>query len=282
MTILDGKTVANKIREQVADRVARIRQEEGVRLSLAVVLVGDDPASLVYVRNKEIAAEEAGILSRTVRMAANATTQEVRQAIEALNRDDTVHGIILQLPLPPQCDATQLQEAIMPQKDVDGLTALSKGCLSKGMPCLTPCTPKGVLRLLQAYSISPAGKHAVVVGRSNLVGKPLASLLLAENATVTVCHSQTQNLAAICQTADILCTSVGKPHLIGAEYVKEGAVVVDVGICRQDGKLLGDVDFDEVAPRCLYITPVPGGIGPMTVAMLLENTLEAYRMAKRS
>ena len=283
MTILDGKATAAEVRAEVAAQVQQIYARSGRVPGLAVVLVGDDPASQVYVHNKEMACAEVGILSRTVRMPATATTTEVLAAILALNADPSIDGIIVQLPLPPQCDAHRLQDAIDPAKDVDGLGAVQQGYLAKGGYCaLTPCTPTGVVALLQRYGIALEGKHAVVVGRSALVGKPLAGMLLAHNATVTLCHSHTADLPAVCRSADILCVAVGKPHLVGAEWVKEGAVVVDIGIKRLGDRLQGDVDYDAVAPRCSYISPVPGGVGPMTVAMLLANTVRAYQLAHES
>lgn len=283
MTILDGKATAAEVRAEVAAQVQQIYARSGRVPGLAVVVVGDDPASQVYVHNKEMACAEVGILSRTVRMPATATTTEVLTAILALNADPSIDAIIVQLPLPPQCDAHRLQDAIDPAKDVDGLGAVQQGYLAKGGYCaLTPCTPTGVVALLQRYGIALEGKHAVVVGRSALVGKPLAGMLLAHNATVTLCHSHTADLPAVCRSADILCVAVGKPHLVGAEWVKEGAVVVDIGIKRLGDRLQGDVDFDAVAPRCSYISPVPGGVGPMTVAILLANTVRAYQLAHES
>lgn len=276
--ILDGKTLSATIRDQLAQECAQLRARYSHEVGLAVVLVGDDPASAVYVRNKVEACARVGILSRVVRLAATSSTADVREAIETLNADDTIHGIIVQLPLPAQCDTDALLCAIDPGKDVDGLTPTQRGYLSMGLPCYVPCTPLGVMRLLAAYHINPDGQNAVVVGRSNLVGKPLASLLTRANATVTLCHTHTRDLAEICRRADLLCVSVGRAGLITPDMVREGATVVDVGITRANGRLLGDVD-EAVQTKCAYFTPVPGGVGPMTVTMLLHNTLQAYRNA---
>ena len=280
MTILNGKETAAILYRQLAQRVADINRTDGRAPGLAVILVGDDPASQVYVSNKEKACARVGIVSRTVRMPADTDTAQVLAVIEALNADDYIDAIILQLPVPPQCDTHLLQDAIAPAKDVDGLSALQKGRLTKGDPrALVPCTPAGVMALLQQYGVALDGRRAVVVGRSALVGKPLATLLSDADATVTLCHSHTRNLAAVCREADVLCVAAGRPHLIGADCIKEGAVVVDIGITRTDNGLVGDVDFAAVAPHCSYISPVPGGVGPMTVAMLLSNTIRAYTMA---
>ena len=245
-------------------------------ITLAVILVGDNPASKVYVANKVKACAEVGYLSRHIVLPADCAEQDVLREIEALNADPAVNGILLQLPLPPQCDETRLLAAIDPDKDVDGLHVVQRGRLFCGLPALLPCTPYGVMKLLEAYGIDPCGKHAVVVGRSNLVGKPLAMMLLNANATVTVCHSRTAGIADVCRQADILCVAVGKPGFVTADMVKEGATVIDVGINRTEAGLKGDVDFEAVAPHCAYITPVPGGVGPMTVTMLMRNTLTAY------
>ena len=279
MILIDGKktaaTVRAEIREEARAAVARYADP----ICLAVILVGDNAASKVYVANKIKACAEVGYESRHIVLPADSTEECVREEIEALNRDPAVHGILLQLPLPAQCDETRLLAAIDPAKDVDGLHVVQRGRLFCGLPSLLPCTPYGVMRLLEAYGVDPAGKRAVVVGRSNLVGKPLAMLLLSADATVTVCHSRTADLAAVCREADILCVAVGRPRFITADMVKEGATVIDVGINRTPEGLVGDVDFDAVAPRCAYITPVPGGVGPMTVTMLMRNTLTAYLAA---
>lgn len=277
MIVLDGKETARKVRENLRAKVREEEEKYGVPITLAVILVGDYAPSQIYVANKIKACAEVGMTSRCVRLPATTTAEELAAVIRSLNGDEGVHGVMLQLPLPAGLDEREMLALIAPEKDVDGLHVVQRGRLFAGLPALKPCTPLGVMTLLAAYDIPVAGRRAVVVGRSNLVGKPLAMLLLAADATVTVCHSRTEGLAEICRTADILCVSIGKPHFITADMVKPGAVVVDVGINRVDGKLMGDVDYDAVAPLCSYITPVPGGVGPMTIAMLLGNTVEAYR-----
>lgn len=272
MKIIDGKAVAADIRAQLKDRIGRSGKEVG----LAVVMVGDNPASRVYVRNKEKACRETGILSRTYELPEGVSQPELETLIVSLAADERVHGILLQLPLPEGLDAGSALAKIPPSKDVDGFSAENLGKLVRGERALVACTPLGVMKLLESAGISPAGKRAVVLGRSETVGKPLALLLLNADATVTVCHSRTENLKEICREADILVSAVGKPGFVTEDMVKEGAVVIDVGINRgADGKLCGDVDFERVAPRTSYITPVPGGVGPMTVAMLLCNTAAA-------
>ena len=272
MKIIDGKAVAADIRAQLKDRIGRSGKEVG----LAVVMVGDNPASRVYVRNKEKACRETGILSRTYELPEGVSQPELEALIVSLAVDERVHGILLQLPLPEGLDAGSALAKIPPSKDVDGFSAENLGKLVRGERALVACTPLGVMKLLESVGISPAGKRAVVLGRSETVGKPLALLLLNADATVTVCHSCTENLKEICREADILVSAVGKPGFVTEDMVKEGAVVIDVGINRgADGKLCGDVDFERVAPRTSYITPVPGGVGPMTVAMLLCNTAAA-------
>ena len=272
MKIIDGKAVAADIRAQLKDRIGRSGKEVG----LAVVMVGDNPASRVYVRNKEKACRETGILSRTYELPEGVSQPELEALIVSLAADERVHGILLQLPLPEGLDAGSALAKIPPSKDVDGFSAENLGKLVRGERALVACTPLGVMKLLESAGISPAGKRAVVLGRSETGGKPLALLLLNADATVTVCHSRTENLKEICREADILVSAVGKPGFVTEDMVKEGAVVIDVGINRgADGKLCGDVDFERVAPRTSYITPVPGGVGPMTVAMLLCNTAAA-------
>ena len=272
MKIIDGKAVAADIRAQLKDRIGRSGKEVG----LAVVMVGDNPASRVYVRNKEKACRETGILSRTYELPEGVSQPELEALIVSLAADERVHGILLQLPLPEGLDARSALAKIPPSKDVDGFSAENLGKLVRGERALVACTPLGVMKLLESAGISPAGKRAVVLGRSETVGKPLALLLLNADATVTVCHSRTENLKEICREADILVSAVGKPGFVTEDMVKEGAVVIDVGINRgADGKLCGDVDFERVAPKTSYITPVPGGVGPMTVAMLLCNTAAA-------
>ena len=274
--IIDGKQTAAQVRAEVKQGVEQAVAQYGTPISLAVLVVGENPASAVYVRNKIKACAEVGIRSIEVRLPESATDEDILVEIERCNADDSIHGILLQLPLPPHCHEQDLLAAIHPDKDVDGLHIVQRGRLFCGLPALLPCTPYGVMTLLSAYGIDPKGKHAVVVGRSNLVGKPLAMMLLNANATVTVCHSRTVDLPAVCRTADILCVAVGRAGFITEDMVKPGAVVIDVGINRVDGKLCGDVDYDAVAPKCSLITPVPGGVGPMTVAMLMKNTLTAY------
>lgn len=273
--ILDGKAVATTIRAEVARGVAEL-EGRGIPVRLDVVLVGDDPASATYVRMKQKDCDEVGIESRAHRFPANASQEELAALVEELNADAAVSGFFTQLPLPEGLDPLPLISAIDLSKDVDGLSPLSVGRLSIGLPSLLPCTPHGVVQLLKRSGVEIAGKEAVVIGRSNLVGKPLAQLLLRENATVTVCHSRTENLPAVARRADLLVVAAGRREFVGAEYVKDGAVVVDVGIHGRDGGgLVGDVRFEVVEPLASYISPVPGGVGPMTRAMLLYNTLQA-------
>jgi methylenetetrahydrofolate dehydrogenase (NADP+) / methenyltetrahydrofolate cyclohydrolase len=278
-TIIDGRAVAARVRAEVAIDVAALTEQLGRPPGLATILVGDDPGSAIYVANKRKACAEAGIADHHQHLAADATQEEVRDLIEACNRDPEVSGILLQLPLPKSLDAAALTGLIAPGKDVDGLTPISAGRLSQGTPGLRPCTPLGVIELLDANGVPLEGAEAVVVGRSDLVGKPLAALLLARNATVTVCHSRTRDLAAVCSRADVLVAAVGVPRLLGAEHVKPGAAVIDVGMNRTEEGLRGDVDFEPAAERAGLITPVPGGVGPMTIAMLLRNTVTAARLA---
>ena len=278
MTVLDGKAVAKAVREEIK-KEAELLAEKGETIGLAVILVGENPASQVYVRNKEKACAEVGISSLVVRMAESSTQNEIIAEVERLNSDDSINGIIVQLPLPKGIDENAVLERIAPHKDVDGCTPYQKGLLWTGRPSLIACTPYGVIKILEHYGISPSGKSAVVVGRSNLVGKPLAQLLLDRNATVTLCHSKTPDLKAVTKSADILCVAIGKENFITADMVKEGAVVIDVGINRTEKGLRGDVDFEEVKDKASFITPVPGGVGPMTVTMLLYNTLKAKQLS---
>jgi methylenetetrahydrofolate dehydrogenase (NADP+) / methenyltetrahydrofolate cyclohydrolase len=275
--VIDGKAVAAAIRAEVGEEVARLVREGGSRPGLATVLIGDDPASTVYVAAKIRACEEVGIKSIHHHLPADIPCDEALALIDALNADPKVSGILCQLPVPDHLDAAELTNRIDPGKDVDGLTIASAGRLSLGLPGLRPCTPLGVLRLLAEADVDPAGRHAVVIGRSGLFGKPMAQLLTTADATVTLCHSRTRDLPAISRQADILIAAVGKPHLIRADWVKQGATVIDVGITRTPDGLLGDVDFNSVRPLAAAITPVPGGVGPMTIASLLENTLTAHR-----
>ena len=276
MQILEGKAVAAKVLAEVRAGVAALTARTGVQPTLAVVLVGEDPASQIYVRNKKRAADDVGIASRDFLFPAGCSQAELSETIRKINGDSSVHGILLQLPLPKGLDENEAVNAIAPAKDADGLHPMSLGNLLAGKPSMVPCTPAGCLEILDHYGILLEGAEAVVVGRSRLVGKPLAQLLLARNATVTMCHTRTRDLAGHCRRADILCVAAGKPRFITGDMVKEGAVVIDVGVNRLDtGKLAGDVDFDSAAKRARAITPVPGGVGLMTVAMLMRNTLLA-------
>src|ERR687895_1502492 len=273
--ILDGKAVAATIRSEVAEGVAELR-ERGIPVRLDVVLVGDDPASATYVRMKQKDCAEVGIESKAHRLLASTPQGELATLVERLNAEAAVSGFFIQLPLPGGLDPLALISAIDPAKDVDGLSPLSAGRLTVGLPSLLPCTPHGVVQLLKRSGVEIEGREAVVIGRSNLVGKPLAQLLLRENATVTVCHSRTRDLLGVARRADVLVVAAGEREMIGAEHVKEGAVVVDVGIHRSEqGGLVGDVRFDEVERRAAWISPVPGGVGPMTRAMLLHNAVRA-------
>lgn len=279
MQIIDGKLVAKLTREQIKKEVEQLKSlKYPDAIGLAVILVGDDPASQVYVRNKIKACDEVGIKSFLCKLPAESTFDEVAGTISYLNENPDVSGMILQLPLPKHLDENSLLDLIDPEKDVDGCHYVQKGRLWTGRDSLVACTPSGVMKLLEYYDIPLEGKNAVVIGRSNLVGKPLAQLLLDANCTVTICHSKTQNLAEITSRADIVCVAIGKAKFLTSDMVKNGAVVIDVGMDRdENGKLCGDVDFDSVAPKCSYITPVPGGVGPMTVTMLLANTVKAYK-----
>jgi len=278
--ILDGKAVAAEIRSEVAAEVAELKSCD-IPMRLDVVLVGDDPASATYVRMKQKDCAEVGIESMAHRFPASILQKELATLVERLNEDPAVSGFFIQLPLPDALDPLPLISSINPAKDVDGLSPLSAGRLAIGLPSLLPCTPHGIVQLLRRSNVELSGKEAVVIGRSNLVGKPLAQLLLRENATVTVCHSRTKNLAEVARRAEILVVAAGRREMIDAEHVREGAVVVDVGIHRRDGGgLVGDVRFEEVEPRAAWITPVPGGVGPMTRAMLLYNTVRAAQAAE--
>jgi methylenetetrahydrofolate dehydrogenase (NADP+) / methenyltetrahydrofolate cyclohydrolase len=278
-TIIDGKEVAARVRADVARDVAEMRERTGRVPGLATILVGDDPASEVYVRGKRKASAEAGITDHHQHLPANVSQEDVAAVIEACNRDPDVSGILLQLPVPPGLDGKSLTAMISPDKDVDGLTHVSAGRLMQGAAGLRPCTPLGIIELLDSYSVALEGAEAVVVGRSDLVGKPVALLLLERNATVTLCHSRTRDLPAVCARADVLVAAVGRTELIGANYVKPGAAVIDVGINRTEQGLRGDVQFEAAAEKAGLITPVPGGVGPMTIAMLLRNTVTAARLA---
>jgi methylenetetrahydrofolate dehydrogenase (NADP+)/methenyltetrahydrofolate cyclohydrolase len=280
-TIIDGKAVAARVREDVRIEVEAFERETGGRPGLATVLVGDDPASGIYVANKQRACEEVGIAGFDHRLSDDVSHAEVSDLLDRLNGDDAVSGILLQLPTPPQVDGPALATRIDPDKDVDGLTPISAGRLALGLEGLRPCTPSGVIELLDEAGVPLEGAEAVVVGRSNLVGKPVAQLLLARNATVTLCHSRTRALADTCRRADVLVAAVGVAELVRGDWVKPGAAVIDVGMNRTEDGLRGDVAFAEAADRAAVITPVPGGVGPMTIAMLLRNTLTAARLQAR-
>ncbi len=279
--LIDGKQLSAQVLDEVATEVQQLKAEQGITPALAVVLVGDDPASQVYVRNKVLRAEEAGIRSIEHRLEADTDQKTLNAVVDQLNNDPEVHGILVQLPLPKQLDEAQIIAAINPAKDVDGFHPLSVGALASGQPSLVPCTPLGCMIMLQQIHNDLSGKHAVVIGRSNIVGKPMAALLLQANCTVTTVHSRTQNIEALCRQADIVVAAVGRPELVKADWIKPGATVIDVGInaVEVDGrrKLVGDVDFASVEPVAEAITPVPGGVGPMTIACLMKNTLTAAR-----
>ena len=278
--ILDGKVLSAEIKEKVARRVAAMK-EQGVTPGLAVILVGNDPASEIYVRNKGKGCEETGMLSRTIRMEENTTQEALEEEIERLNRDPEIHGILVQLPLPRHLDEQAALAKILPEKDVDGFHLVNAGHLMTGTEGVVPCTPKGALYMIRSAGIDLSGKEAVVIGRSNIVGKPMAMLLLQQNCTVTICHSRTKDLAEHTRRADILVAAVGKAGFVTADMVKPGAVVIDVGINRVDGKVCGDVDFEGVKEIAGWITPVPGGVGRMTIAMLLANTADAAERTLR-
>ena len=278
--IIDGKLIASKIKEQVKQEVEELKAK-GINPALAVILVGQDPASMVYVNNKEKTCNALGIESKVYRLEETTTTEELLDLINKLNKDKSIHGILLQHPVPSQIDEKLAFNTILPEKDVDGFNNINVGKLSNNeKDAFVPCTPLGVLEMLKHEGLKIEGKHCVIVGRSSIVGKPMAKLMLNENATVTVCHSKTKNLADITKLADILICTVGKPEFITVDMVKEGATVIDVGINRVDGKLVGDVKYDEVSKIAGAITPVPGGVGPMTIAMLMRNTLKAVNNEK--
>lgn len=277
LQIIDGKRISTEIKDELKAQVAELK-EQGVEVTLAVVQVGQDPASSVYVRNKKKACEYIGILSRSYELPEETTEEELLALIDVLNQDSSVNGILVQLPLPKHICEDKILRAISPQKDVDCFHPLNVGKLFIGEQGFQPCTPAGVIELLKRSNIEIAGKECVVIGRSNIVGKPMAMLMLREHATVTIAHSKTKDLREVCKKADILIVAIGKPRMIDDSYVKDGAVVIDVGIHRNaDNKLCGDVDYDKVAEKCSAITPVPGGVGPMTIAMLMKNCLETIK-----
>lgn len=275
MQILDGKAFAADYRLKLAEKVKKLKETDNIVPGLAVVIIGEDPASQIYVRNKIKACEAAGIKSFNVVLPETITQSEAEEEVKKLAENSEVDGIIVQLPLPKKFDEKRILSLIPVEKDVDGLSSENLGKLLKGEDSLISCTPYGIIELLKGYGVKFAGKTAVVLGRSNMVGKPVAALLLRENATVTVCHSKTENIASYTKNADILVAAIGKAKFVTADMVKDGAIVVDVGINRIDGKIYGDVDYESVKDKCSLITPVPGGVGPMTVTMLLQNTFNA-------
>jgi len=278
MRLIDGKGIAQEIRAGIQQEIASLK----IRPGLAAILVGDNPASKVYVRNKRKACEEAGIYSEEHSLSDTVSTAHLLALIDRLNRNPNIHGILVQLPLPKNLNEREILDAVTPEKDIDGFHYMNVGKLVANERGFYPCTPLGIIALLKAMKVAIAGSHAVVVGRSNIVGKPAALLLLHENATVTICHSKTKNLPEICRQADILVAAIGRAWFVTADMVKEGAVVIDVGINRlEEGKLVGDVDFESVAEKTSAITPVPGGVGPMTIAMLLANTLQSAKWARK-
>ncbi len=275
-TIIDGRAVGAKVRAEVAERAKAFTQRHGRAPGLHVVLAGEDPASAVYVRHKEKAAEQAGFAGKVHRLPSSVSQQELEQLVRTLNADDGVDGILVQLPLPKGIVEEPILELISPEKDVDGFHAVNVGALWSGLPGLVPCTPRGCLRLLEEANVELSGARAIVIGRSNIVGKPVAALMLQKNATVTIAHSRTKDLAARCREADVVVAAVGRAKMIGPDWIKPGAAVIDVGMNRdENGKLCGDVDFHAVKDIAGAITPVPGGVGPMTIAMLMDNTLTA-------
>lgn len=275
--ILDGSALAKKIRLQVKDKTDKLVEKYDITPHLVVVLVGADPASQTYVRFKEKACKQVGIKSTIIEKEENILETDLINLIEELNNDKTVHGILLQLPIPKHLNSDKIINIIDPKKDVDGFSDENVARLSKNQDTLVPCTPLGITKILDEYQIESQGKHCVIIGRSQIVGKPMAQLMLQRNATVTICHSKTENIKDMTRQADILIAAVGRAHMVDESFVKDGAVVIDVGVSRVDGKLYGDVDFEAVFDKASYITPMPGGVGPMTIACLLENTLKCYQ-----
>ncbi|NMA95978.1 MAG: bifunctional methylenetetrahydrofolate dehydrogenase/methenyltetrahydrofolate cyclohydrolase FolD [Clostridiales bacterium] len=272
--IIDGKKISGEIREEIKEKVSDLIKNKGIVPGLTVILVGDDPASQIYVRNKARACKEVGMKSNIIRYDSSISQEKLLNAINELNEDENVHGILVQLPIPEHIDAQLVIDAIDPRKDVDGFHPVNVGKLSIGDDTLEPCTAKGVITLIERAGVEIEGKNAVIIGRSNIVGKPTALMLLHKNATVTICHSRTKDLKGIAKDADILVAAIGSPEFIDGSYIKEGAIVIDVGTSRVNNKLYGDVMFDEAVQKASWITPVPGGVGPMTITMLLENTLK--------
>ena len=274
--LIDGKVISQNVKDRVAKEVAELKQK-GITTGLAVIIVGEDPASKVYVANKKKACEALGIISEEYALPENATQQELLALIDTLNKKESINGILCQLPLPKHLNEDEVINAILPEKDVDAFHPQNVGKIMLGDYDFVPCTPAGIMEMLDYEGIDISGKTCVVIGRSNIVGKPMGMLLLHKNGTITICHSRTKDLAAVCKKADILVAAVGKPNFVTADMVKDGAVVIDVGINRVDGKLVGDVDFNAVKDKCSAITPVPGGVGPMTIAMLMQNTVTASK-----
>ena len=277
MVLIDGKKVSAEVRARLAKEANELKEKTGRVPGLATVLVGDDPASAVYVRNKNKICRELGFNSFEQKLAADISEAKLLQLIKELNSNNDIHGILVQLPLPNQIDSEKILQAIDPNKDVDGFHPVNVGKLVVGNALLTPCTPTGIIKLLDHYEIDISGKHAVVLGRSNIVGKPVSMLLLQRNATITICHSRTKNLEEITRSADILVAAIGRANFVTENMVSKGTIVIDVGINRVDGKLTGDINFEPVSKKASYITPVPGGVGPMTIALLMENTLKAFK-----
>ena len=277
MVLIDGKKVSAEVRSSLVEEAKQLKEKTGRVPGLATVLVGDDPASAVYVRNKNKICRELGFQSFEQKLSADTSEAKLLQLIKELNSNNDIHGILVQLPLPSQIDSEKILQAINPNKDVDGFHPINVGKLVVGNALLTPCTPTGIIKLLDYYEIEISGKHAVVLGRSNIVGKPVSMLLLQRNATITICHSRTKNLEEITRSADILVAAIGKANFVTENMVSKNTIVIDVGINRVDGKLTGDVNFEPVSKKASYITPVPGGVGPMTIALLMENTLKAFK-----
>jgi len=276
--LIDGKALAQTIRERIAKESADLHAQTGIRPGLAAILVGDDPASALYVRSKQKACDAAGIYVADHKLPASTTQADLLALIEKMNADPKIHGILVQLPLPKQIDSKVVLDAVSPAKDADGFHPYNVGRLVEGNPLFTPCTPKGIIKMIESTGVAIEGKRAVVVGRSNIVGKPASLLLLHRHATVTVCHSKTKDLPAVCREAEILVVAIGKAKFVTADMVREGAMVIDVGSNRlEDGTFVGDVDFGPVSQKAGWISPVPGGVGPMTIAMLLDNTLESAK-----
>ncbi len=276
--LIDGKALAQQVRERLAKESAELLAKTGVKPGLSTILVGDDPASHLYVKNKQKACDVAGMYIDDHKLPASTTQADLLALIEKVNGDSKIHGILVQLPLPKHIDSKAVLDAVSPHKDADGFHPYNFGRLVEGHPVFEACTPKGVIKMIESTGVSIEGKRAVVLGRSNIVGKPLALMLLQRNATVTICHSKTKDLPAVCREAELLLVAIGKPRFVTADMVREGAVVVDVGTNRlPDGKVVGDVDFEPVSRKAAWISPVPGGVGPMTIAMLLDNTVESAK-----